>query len=50
MSHQMHEMMTIASDDPGVSQFVSRCFMRLRCAKTAERIEVLFEVETLGTQ
>jgi len=37
-------MRTIAIDDPGVCQFITR----LRCAKTAERIDVLFGVETPG--
>jgi len=36
---------------PGVCQStslsVSRCFTRLRCAKTTERIEVLFGMKTL---
>jgi len=35
-------MRTIAIDDPGVCQSVTRA----KCAKTAERIDVLFGVET----
>jgi len=40
----MQEMRTIAIDDPGVCQSVTR----LRCANTTERIEVLFGVVTLA--
>jgi len=44
-------MQTIATDVP-VRQSVclSRGYTRLRCAKTAERIEVLFMVNTLGAK
>jgi len=41
----MHEMQTTAIDDPGR---LSCGFTRLRCANTAERIEVLLGVDTLG--
>jgi len=42
----MHEMRrTIAIDDP-VRLLVSLSVTRSDCAKTAERIDVLFEVET----
>jgi len=45
----MHEMRTIAIDDPGrLSVSLPRGFIQLRCANTAERIEVLLRVETLG--
>jgi len=45
----MHETRTIAIDDPGrLSTCMSHGFTRLRCANTAERIEVLLVVETLG--
>jgi len=47
----MHEMRTIEIDDAGrlcVSVSLSRGFIRLRCAKMVERIEVLFEVKTFG--
>jgi len=40
----MHEIRTIATDDPGVCQPVKR----VDCAKAAERIDVLFVVETHG--
>jgi len=48
--NRMHEMRTIVIDDPGrgVCQSVSLSVMRLRCANTAERIEVLLWVENLG--
>jgi len=38
----MHEMQTIATDDSYVCQSVTRA----GCAKTAERIDVLFGMET----
>jgi len=40
----MHEIRTIAIDDPGICQTV----MWLHLALTAERVNVLFGVETLG--
>jgi len=40
----MHEMQTIAIDDPGVCQSGTRA----GCAKTAEQIDVLSGVETHG--
>jgi len=44
-------MHTVAT---GVQVYQSVClsggFTWLRCAKTAERIEILFEVKTLGAQ
>jgi len=42
--HRMHDMHTIAIDDPVAWASVTR----LHCANTTERIEVLFGVETLG--
>jgi len=45
----MHEMRTTAINDPVAwSVGLSRGFTRFRCANTAERMEVLFVVETLG--
>jgi len=46
----MHDLFTIAIDDPIVCQSVcvSCDFTRLRCANTAKRIEMLFEVDSLG--
>jgi len=38
----MHEVRTTTIDDPGVCLSVTR----VGCAKTAEQIDVLFEVET----
>jgi len=48
--HRVHDRRTIAIDDPRVCQYVkvSRGFTWLRCANTAERIEVLLVVETPG--
>jgi len=40
-------MRRIATDDP-VAWCISLSVTRLRCAKTAERIEVLFGVATFG--
>jgi len=45
--YRMHEMRPITNDD-FVALFVSLSVTRLRCAKTAGRIEVAFAVETLG--
>jgi len=47
--YRMQEMQTIVNDVP-VCQSVclSRGFTRLSCAKTAERIEVLFGVKIFG--
>jgi len=42
-------MRIIATDVPVAWASVSQYVMRLRCANTAERIEVLFAVEILGT-
>jgi len=47
MLHQMHEMQTIVTDDRGSCPSVCRSTW-LYCGKTAERIEILFEVNTLG--
>jgi len=44
--HLMREVQTIAINDPGVSQSVTKA----GCAKTAEQIDVLFELETRGKQ
>jgi len=48
----MHEVRTIATDFPGVCKSVnmsgSLYVTRLLCAKTAERIKILFGVKTLG--
>jgi len=46
----MYQMWTIVIDDPGhLSVCLLCCLTRLRCANTAERIEVLLGVaETLG--
>jgi len=44
----MHEMRTIATDDP-VAWSVCLSVKRLRPAKTAKRIQVLFGVEALGS-
>jgi len=44
-SHLMPEMRTIAIDDPGVCQSVCHAS---GCARTAERIDVLFGLETAG--
>jgi len=45
----MHQLRTIAIDDPGrLFVCLPRGFTRLRCANTAELIEVLPRVETLG--
>jgi len=47
----MYDMWTIATGDPRrLPVCLSRGFTRLRCANTAERIEVLFGVETLEDQ
>jgi len=46
---QMYEMWTIATGDP-VAWCVSLTATRVRCAKTAERIEVLFVAATLEYQ
>jgi len=40
-------MWPIATDDP-VARSVCLSVTRLRCAKTAKKMEVLFGVETLG--
>jgi len=60
-SQRMHQVRTIAIDDPCVCQSVTRTkaqyhmvvdlkvgHLSLELAKTAERIDVLFRVETLG--
>jgi len=47
----MHEAQNIAIDDPGVCEYVGLSILsviRLCSANTAERIEVLLGVETLG--
>jgi len=45
----MYVMRTIEIDDPGHLPFcVSRGFTRLRCANTAEQIEVLLRSDNLG--
>jgi len=46
MLHLKHEMQTIVTDVCGVCQFVTR----LHRAKTAERIKMLFELNTLAVQ
>jgi len=44
--HRMHDMRTIAIDDPGrLSVCLSRGFTRFRCAKTAKRTEIRFVVK-----
>jgi len=48
LMHEMHEMQTIAIDDP-LTWCVSLCrFMWLHCENTAEWIEILLRVKTLG--
>jgi len=52
--HRMHEIPTIAIDDPGrLSVYKSVCHAasctQIRCGIMSERIEVLFGVETTGT-
>jgi len=42
----MHEMQTIATDDPVACMFVCRSDTRLLPAKTAKRIEVIFAMKT----
>jgi len=48
----MHEMQTLVIDVlvlwPSIAQSVCLAVAWLRCANTAELIEVLFRVETLG--
>jgi len=44
----MHKIRTIAIDMFPTSVSLSRGFIELRCANTAERIEVLLGMETLG--
>jgi len=48
--HRIHEMQAIATDYRGLRPSVCllRGFTGLWCAKTAERIKVLFGVQTLG--
>jgi len=48
MPHRTHEMRTIVTNNPGVCQSVGLCLFvtRAECTKTAERIDVLFGVET----
>jgi len=49
--HAMHKMQPIVTDVRGVcpqSVCLSRGSTRLHCAKTAERIKILFGVNTLG--
>jgi len=46
----MHKMQTTVTDVPGAcpSICLSRSSTRLHCVKTAERINILFGVNTLG--
>jgi len=46
----MHQMRTIAIDVSGICKSVCLSVMRLCFAKTVERIEVLFGVQTPGAQ
>jgi len=50
--HRMHQMQTIVTNDPGVCLLVclseSSGSTQLHCAKTAERIKMVFAVNTLG--
>jgi len=48
----MHEMQTIVTDARGVclSVCLSRGLSRLHCAKTAERIQILFRANSIGAQ
>jgi len=46
--HGIYEKRTIAIDGPAIPGVCQSVFMRLYCAKAAERIEVLLGVETLG--
>jgi len=45
--HRMHSARPIATDDP-VAWCINLSVMLQRCAKTAERIEVLYRNETPG--
>jgi len=47
--HRMHNMRTIATDDP-VARRVILSVMRVSCAKTAERIDVLLGTQTPVSQ
>jgi len=47
--HRMHEMQSIDTDDLSVSLSITR-LIRLHCAKTAEGIELMFEVKIPGVQ
>jgi len=44
--YRVHEMRTIAIDDPGVCQSVCLSVRRLLCV--AKRVDVLFGLETIG--
>jgi len=48
MLHRMHDMQTTAADDRGVclSVCLLRGLSRLHCTKMAERIHILFGVNT----
>jgi len=49
---RMHEMHTVVTDDGSVcpSVCLSHGSTRLHCAKTVERIKIMFGVNTLGAQ
>jgi len=50
--HRMHEMQSVLTDVCGVCLSIcqSRGSTRLHCAKTAEWIQILFGVNSLGAQ
>jgi len=45
--HRIYETQTVAIDD-AVAWYASLSVMRLRCAKTAKQIDVLFWVKAIG--
>jgi len=46
----MHEMRSIATNDPVAWASVSQFVTRLRCANAVERIKILIGMENLGPQ